>query len=454
MSTITTFYSVLLRRTPVSRHTFLAGIITIAAAVVFLLSANAASAAKSADLNADGIVNSLDWSIMNGQWGGSGTADLNGDGIVNSLDWAIMNGQWGGGGIIVPPPPAAGIWTSREELVGKPMSGPAWAALKADADGDLTPKIDTAERGVTTDTNLLAAAIVYARLSTENGKEAEAQYYKNRVKSTLELAVSMYGNCNVSEKTLPWAFSMASYPLAADLIGYRTPAFEQFLRDMADRCIGAEGGNTTLHRMFHATVNNWASSAFGSLVSIYRYLGDETNLVNIRREWEEKLLMIDVYKDGEETGDPRIRFLHSWNGGEWHCDPSKPVSINPPCIKAGIDIGGVIPEDQVRGGTFSATPGSTTYPWVYLQGLITGARILERARMPIWHLGDDAIYRAAYRLEHGLNSCCDSKGNWAASGIPFINDAYKDKEPLPFPDSNVYGHGLNTGFPYVLPGIN
>ncbi len=45
MSTITTFYSVLLRRTPVNRRTLFAGIITIAAAVVFLLSANAASAA-------------------------------------------------------------------------------------------------------------------------------------------------------------------------------------------------------------------------------------------------------------------------------------------------------------------------------------------------------------------------------------------------------------------------
>jgi hypothetical protein len=48
------------------------------------------------DLNGDGIVNSLDWSIMNGQWGTAGPqADLNGDGIVNSLDWSIMNSEWG-----------------------------------------------------------------------------------------------------------------------------------------------------------------------------------------------------------------------------------------------------------------------------------------------------------------------------------------------------------------------
>ena len=45
MNTITTFHSVRLWRTPVSRRTFFAGTITIATGFVFLLSANAASAA-------------------------------------------------------------------------------------------------------------------------------------------------------------------------------------------------------------------------------------------------------------------------------------------------------------------------------------------------------------------------------------------------------------------------
>jgi hypothetical protein len=54
---------------------------------------------KSADLNADGIVNSLDWSIMNAAWGtNNATADLNSDGIVDSFDWSVMNGRWGTAG--------------------------------------------------------------------------------------------------------------------------------------------------------------------------------------------------------------------------------------------------------------------------------------------------------------------------------------------------------------------
>jgi surface antigen len=48
------------------------------------------------DLNGDGTVNSIDWSIMNTAWGTADpTADINGDGIVNSIDWSIMNENWG-----------------------------------------------------------------------------------------------------------------------------------------------------------------------------------------------------------------------------------------------------------------------------------------------------------------------------------------------------------------------
>jgi len=47
------------------------------------------------DLNHDGIVNSLDWSLMNSKWFTSdATADLNHDGIVNSLDFSLLNSHW------------------------------------------------------------------------------------------------------------------------------------------------------------------------------------------------------------------------------------------------------------------------------------------------------------------------------------------------------------------------
>lgn len=54
------------------------------------------SSAFQADLNSDGTVNTLDWSIMNSKWNTADTqADLNNDGLANSLDWGIMNSEWG-----------------------------------------------------------------------------------------------------------------------------------------------------------------------------------------------------------------------------------------------------------------------------------------------------------------------------------------------------------------------
>ena len=47
------------------------------------------------DLNQDNIVNSLDWSIMQGQWYTNNTqSDLNSDGLVNTIDFSLMNQNW------------------------------------------------------------------------------------------------------------------------------------------------------------------------------------------------------------------------------------------------------------------------------------------------------------------------------------------------------------------------
>ena len=47
------------------------------------------------DLNGDRVINSIDFSIMNGAWlTNNATSDLNKDGTVNSLDFSIMNSNW------------------------------------------------------------------------------------------------------------------------------------------------------------------------------------------------------------------------------------------------------------------------------------------------------------------------------------------------------------------------
>jgi Peptidase family M23/Dockerin type I domain len=47
------------------------------------------------DLNRDGVINSLDWSLMSANWlTNNAVADLNNDEIVNSLDFSLMNANW------------------------------------------------------------------------------------------------------------------------------------------------------------------------------------------------------------------------------------------------------------------------------------------------------------------------------------------------------------------------
>lgn len=47
------------------------------------------------DLNNDGVVNSLDWSIMDTQWSRMfSSADINKDGKVNTLDWGYIRKNW------------------------------------------------------------------------------------------------------------------------------------------------------------------------------------------------------------------------------------------------------------------------------------------------------------------------------------------------------------------------
>ncbi len=50
---------------------------------------------KAGDLNDDGIINSLDWSLMNSNWFTNNiTSDINKDGIVNTIDFSWMNKNW------------------------------------------------------------------------------------------------------------------------------------------------------------------------------------------------------------------------------------------------------------------------------------------------------------------------------------------------------------------------
>ncbi|HSJ88499.1 MAG TPA: hypothetical protein VK909_14910, partial [Anaerolineales bacterium] len=55
------------------------------------------------------------------------------------------------------------------------------------------------------------------------------------------------------------------------------------------------------------------------------------------------------------------------------------TAINPPCVKSGIDLDGVLVEDASRGGVCCILQGEgVSYEWEALQGLFVSAELLYR----------------------------------------------------------------------------
>jgi len=317
----------------------------------------------------------------------------------------------------------SGIWTSAIELARLPKSGAAWEAVLNGANQDCSnPRVW--DKDDNTNVYVLAAGIVYARTGDE--------IYKNKVITACETL--MVGR-NPGGRTLAWAREAGAYALAADLVGYRSEAFATWLRNMAEVYIASN--NITLLTTFKNRANNWGAHAFGSLCAIYYYLGDSTRINEIRNYWIAGVL-------GSNTG---YVYGNDWS---WHFDENNLRLINPKgAIKFSFNIDGIIADDMRRGGFFQTPPIQTAYPWEYMQGLVMAARILERADLPIWSVGDSAIYRAAYALQVRL----EPDSGWAAIGddtwmLPFLDKAYGTK--WSGTQERLWEHGKNVGWGYVI----
>lgn len=321
-----------------------------------------------------------------------------------------------------PPTETVGIWTSREELQVLPMHGPAWDAVWAAAHQEMS-RPDVGDKDDRTNTRVLAAAIVYARTD-------QARFRENVVQAIEHLVA----HGKPTGRTLAWARETGAYAMAADLVDYRTPEFESWLRHVADVWEGGDG--RTLRRMFRRRPNNWGAHAFGTLCAIDAYLGELDRLGALRKYWIQ----------GVVGPNPGYRF---GDDVSWHADPTDLRLINPAGARIdGFPVGGFVPDDMRRGASFRVPPAYTGYVWEVMQGHIMAARILERFGMPIWEVGDRALYRAAHALQVQLG------GRWRATGddrwmLPFLNHAYGTQWSS---GPDVWGHGKNTGWIYVLDG--
>lgn len=322
------------------------------------------------------------------------------------------------------------LWSSPEELSKKPMSGLPWEKVKLAADRVNPNAATVSNQDSNNNVEILAAAIVYARTGNAS--------YREKVVSACQKLVA---DGKPGDRTLAWARETGAYALAADLVGYRTPEFETWLRNMAE--VYEDGHPETLLAMFKRRPNNWGTQAFGSLCAIYAYLQDSTRLNEVRNYWMQAV--VGPKPDELVYGGPE-------NDLSWHVDETNLRLINPKgAVKQGLNIDGIVPDDMRRGGPFQIPPKHTGYAWETLQGMVSGARILERVDMPIWAVADSAIYRAVYALQVRLEN---ELGGWKAEGddlwmLPFMDKAYENNWSEG-QSERMWQHGKNAGWPYVV----
>jgi hypothetical protein len=272
------------------------------------------------------------------------------------------------------PAVAGTMWVDVSTL---PATGAAWDNLLDDANASWKAP-NLADQNNQADISVFAGALVAARtsLSEVTGEVKASSTMRAKVVKAIEAAVGTEG-----DRTLALGRQITGYVLAADLIGYRTDAFEDWLADLRHQTIDSK----TLISTHEERPNNWGTHAGMARVAIALYLGDTDDLeraVTVFRGW---------------LGDRNAYAGFDYGDLSWQSDRSNPVGVNPAGATIdGHDVDGVLPDDQRRGGSFSWPPSNENYAWEAMQGAVSLANLLARNGYPdVWDWSDAAIWRAA-----------------------------------------------------------
>jgi hypothetical protein len=372
------------------------------------------------DLNGDGIVDSIDLSILVSRWGSSdATADINNDGTVDALDLSVLVSNWGqttgsseDGYFII----------SYSDLMNRPTSGTAWDSLVSHADKAESESVLLGDQNAYHGpTSALAAALVFAR----TGNEA----YRSAVHGRLAL-VPDATFIGPDPRALSVGRQLAGYILAANLTGYSTGVWNQYMHDIRTLYIGGHGRWPDLTTTSENTANNWGAFALPSRLAASIFINDETDIAQCakifrgicgdRSQWPG--LTSTPWDGGFQ---PTADFQSSWAIGypEWR-------PINPD-----------IPEDDRRGAPVEDVGRYGGYPtihygycWEAIQGWVLTAILLSRSGYPdVWTWESNAIRRTVQFMEdnNGLSSSnFHNVNHWVTYAVNKFNSP---AVPTPFP---------------------
>jgi hypothetical protein len=268
----------------------------------------------------------------------------------------------------------------RAELMALPTSGAAWELLVADAVG-AWGSADASDQNSKHPRFVLAGALVATRTTDP------------ALRQKVVSAIESWWTGPVSSRLLALARQVHGYVMAADLVGYRDPAFLDWLSEVRTRETGTHGRWRTLSFTAGNSANNYGTWSLASLIAIDAFIGDAEALA---RDWA-------IYRG---YGLP---FASGWSGGpfiatadwseRWSCVASDgttrtPIGINTGCApdRAGLD--GAPVEDLSRSSSYPV-PDATgaMYAWESVRAMTLQAILLHRAGFDAWNVNDSQLAR-------------------------------------------------------------
>lgn len=315
-----------------------------------------------------------------------------------------------------------GLWISKTELAKLPMSGTAWTNLNAAAQVTCTrPNLSDQEDPA--NVCIMAKALVFARTGNTT--------MRLRVVEALTAIV----NSGVYQgRALSLGRELITYPIAADLINLKTydPALNtKFRAKLAALLVTpTTDGPVNLVDCHERRPNNWGNHCGASRIAVAAYLGDTTQLARAAKVFKGYL--------GDRTS--YAGFVYG-DDLSWQCNPAAPVGINPLNCKIGSSqVGGILPDDQRRAGSFSWPPPKENYVYEGLQGAMAQAVILKRAGYDPFNWGNQALLRAFKWLQSQANFLATGDDTW----LPYLVNYYYGKGTLPV--SSPARPGKNVGW--------
>ncbi len=278
------------------------------------------------------------------------------------------------------------LWTSTSELAKLPETGRGFTLLKEAADSDPGDPIVNGGGGNQTDSKVLAAAIVYAR--------DKSDVHRLKVVAAIDKLVSLGVPADGSMTDV--SSNIVGYVMAADLVGYRTPAFENYLKTLSTTWKGTMGDGTlyTMPEAWHIT-GTWMGGlqALLALATMDGYRGDKAALSTLADEWK-------ALVSGKVADTTGMR----WNHAGWSRDPHVPQLINsvgPVRSYNGfvVNIDGLIPGSLGSEALFQPAPVANPTAYRNVELLISFARVMERQGFPLTDHEDRAILRAFRALQ-------------------------------------------------------